>query len=57
VEKLEAKHGTNFAAMARDSKINVYQHTPAQLKKKFDKYYKFKGACRGISLDARQWRT
>jgi hypothetical protein len=33
--------------MARDCKLNVYQHTPAQLKKKFEKYYKLKGL--GIS--------
>ncbi len=37
----------DFVAMARDCKLNVYQHTPAQLKKKFEKYYKLKGL--GIS--------
>ena len=47
MEKLEQKHGSNFAAMARDAKLNVYQHTPAQLKKKFEKYHKFRAL--GIS--------
>ena len=37
VKKLVLKHGTNYKAMARDHKINVYQHTPAILKRKVEK--------------------
>lgn len=40
VERLERKHQRDFKAMARDMKLNPYQHTPAQLKAKFHKYEK-----------------
>jgi hypothetical protein len=32
VERLEKKYERDFKAMARDIKLNPYQHTPAQLK-------------------------
>ena len=32
VERLEKKYQRDFKAMARDIKLNPYQHTPAQLK-------------------------
>jgi len=35
--QLVEKHGDDYQAMARDHKINVYQHTPKQLKKKIAK--------------------
>jgi nucleolar protein 16 len=34
---LERKHGQDFKAMARDLKLNKYQFTPGQLKKKFQR--------------------
>jgi hypothetical protein len=40
VERLEKKYQRDFKAMARDIKLNPYQHTPAQLKAKFAKYDK-----------------
>mmetsp|Transcript_66280 Transcript_66280/g.156530 ORF Transcript_66280/g.156530 Transcript_66280/m.156530 type:complete len:156 (+) Transcript_66280:3-470(+) len=35
-----AKHGENYVAMAKDTKLNIYQHTPAQIRKKIEKYLK-----------------
>ena len=37
VKELVDKHGDDYVAMSRDHKINVYQHTPKQLKKKIQK--------------------
>lgn len=37
IEQLVEKHGDDFVAMAKDHKLNVYQHTPAQLKRKYKK--------------------
>ena len=34
---LERKHGHDYKAMARDLKLNKYQFTPGQLKKKFER--------------------
>ncbi|CAG8809206.1 9612_t:CDS:1, partial [Dentiscutata erythropus] len=34
VEKLINKYGEDYESMFRDIKLNVYQHTAAQLKKK-----------------------
>lgn len=34
VEALVEKHGSDFVAMARDHKLNCYQHTPKQIKNK-----------------------
>lgn len=34
---LERKHGQDYKAMARDMKLNKYQFTPGQLKKKFER--------------------
>jgi len=41
VEKIIAKHGDNYVAMARDIKLNTYQLTPAQLRKKVERYHKY----------------
>eukprot|EP01112_Ceratiomyxa_fruticulosa_P005205 TRINITY_DN1580_c0_g1_i1.p1 TRINITY_DN1580_c0_g1~~TRINITY_DN1580_c0_g1_i1.p1 ORF type:complete len:242 (+),score=46.04 TRINITY_DN1580_c0_g1_i1:193-918(+) len=35
---LVEKHGHNTLAMARDIRLNYFQHTPAQLEKKLEKY-------------------
>ncbi|CAG8551787.1 5449_t:CDS:2, partial [Paraglomus occultum] len=32
IKRLIDKHGDNYKAMARDIKLNIYQHTKAQLK-------------------------
>lgn len=37
VKKLIAKHGQDYKAMARDHKINVWQHTPKVIKRKIEK--------------------
>ncbi len=37
VQKLVAKYGDDYTAMARDHKLNVYQHTAKQLKHKVSK--------------------
>jgi len=34
VQELVEKHGEDYVAMARDHKLNVYQHTPKQIKRK-----------------------
>lgn len=34
VDALVAKYGNDYVAMARDHKLNIYQHTPSQIKKK-----------------------
>ena len=38
VRALIAKYGTNYRAMQRDIKINIYQNTKKQLKKKCELY-------------------
>ncbi|RIB03982.1 ribosome biogenesis protein Nop16 [Gigaspora rosea] len=38
IEKLINKYGDDYESMFRDIKLNVYQHTAAQLKKKCQKY-------------------
>ncbi|CAG8681854.1 4500_t:CDS:2 [Racocetra fulgida] len=38
VEKLINKYGDDYESMFRDIKLNVYQYTAAQLKKKCQKY-------------------
>ena len=38
IKQLIDKHGNDYKAMARDIKLNIYQHTKAQLKKKCEKY-------------------
>ncbi|KAI9002831.1 ribosome biogenesis protein Nop16 [Hyaloraphidium curvatum] len=38
VKELIEKHGDNYEAMARDRKLNPEQHTPAQLRRKCEKY-------------------
>eukprot|EP00290_Baffinella_frigidus_P006454 CAMPEP_0180136594 /NCGR_PEP_ID=MMETSP0986-20121125/11611_1 /TAXON_ID=697907 /ORGANISM="non described non described, Strain CCMP2293" /LENGTH=216 /DNA_ID=CAMNT_0022077697 /DNA_START=51 /DNA_END=701 /DNA_ORIENTATION=+ len=41
VERLMKKHGKdNFKKMAMDMRLNPYQHTPKQISKKFDKYFR-----------------
>mmetsp|Transcript_56655 Transcript_56655/g.139054 ORF Transcript_56655/g.139054 Transcript_56655/m.139054 type:complete len:217 (-) Transcript_56655:342-992(-) len=43
VEALLAKYGeSDYEKMARDKRINVYQHTPSQIRKKVEKYMKLK---------------
>mmetsp|Transcript_14546 Transcript_14546/g.30118 ORF Transcript_14546/g.30118 Transcript_14546/m.30118 type:complete len:97 (+) Transcript_14546:436-726(+) len=43
VEALLRKYAKDeYAKMARDMKINTYQHTPAQIRKKVEKYFKMK---------------
>lgn len=37
--KLEAVHGTDYAAMARDLRLNAMQHTAAWLKKRLAKFH------------------
>ena len=37
IEALIEKHGDDYAAMARDHKINTYQHTAKQLRQKVPK--------------------
>ncbi|CAG8500037.1 7886_t:CDS:2 [Acaulospora morrowiae] len=39
-EELISKYGDDYQSMFRDIKLNVYQHTEAQLKKKCEKYLK-----------------
>ncbi|CAG8575723.1 1366_t:CDS:2 [Acaulospora colombiana] len=39
-EELINKYGNDYQSMSRDIKINTYQHTAAQLKKKCEKYLK-----------------
>lgn len=34
------QHKDNFVAMAKDLKLNIYQYTPAQIRKKLEKYEK-----------------
>jgi hypothetical protein len=44
IEGLIAKHGeTDYVKMARD-RLNVYQHTPAQIKKKVLKYIAYRAS-------------
>ena len=38
IKQLIDKHGNDYKAMARDIKLNIYQHTKAQLKNKCEKY-------------------
>eukprot|EP00123_Amoebidium_parasiticum_P009902 comp19772_c0_seq1/m.23678 comp19772_c0_seq1/g.23678 ORF comp19772_c0_seq1/g.23678 comp19772_c0_seq1/m.23678 type:complete len:179 (-) comp19772_c0_seq1:383-919(-) len=38
VRKLIKKHGTDYKAMSRDIKLNTYQHTAKQLKKKCENF-------------------
>jgi hypothetical protein len=38
VAALIAKYGTDYAAMARDHKLNYLQHTPKQLERKVSVY-------------------
>ncbi|KAI9168456.1 Nucleolar protein 16 [Blastocladiella emersonii ATCC 22665] len=38
---LTEKHGEDVMAMVRDKKLNPYQHTPGQLRRKLNKYYNF----------------
>eukprot|EP00960_Hanusia_phi_P043238 755949-Hanusia_phi.AAC.1 len=44
VEALEKKYGNDYERMAKDSKLNRLQHTPGQIRRKFEKYYKVKEA-------------
>eukprot|EP00040_Diaphanoeca_grandis_P038934 m.257736 g.257736 ORF g.257736 m.257736 type:complete len:188 (-) comp35648_c0_seq1:143-706(-) len=37
VQELTDKHGEDYVAMARDHKLNVYQHTPKQIERKVHK--------------------
>jgi hypothetical protein len=41
VKALISKYGDNYKAMSRDLKINVYQHTPKQIKKRVELYRLF----------------
>merc|ERR1711865_482944 len=38
VEALIERHGDDYGAMARDHKINTYQHTARQLRQKVERY-------------------
>lgn len=40
MQRLYEKYGDDFDAMMRDTKLNVYQHTAAQLRRKFQLYQK-----------------
>ncbi|CAI2171339.1 480_t:CDS:2 [Funneliformis geosporum] len=40
LEELIQKYGNNYDAMFRDIKLNIYQHTAAQLRNKCQKYLK-----------------
>jgi len=40
IEELIQKYGDDYDAMFRDIKLNIYQHTAAQLKKKCQRYLK-----------------
>ncbi|RIA96622.1 ribosome biogenesis protein Nop16 [Glomus cerebriforme] len=42
IEELIQKYGDDYDAMFRDMRLNIYQHTAAQLKKKCQKYLKNK---------------
>lgn len=44
IEELIRKYGDDYDAMFRDIKLNIYQHTAAQLRKKCQKYLKNKQA-------------
>jgi nucleolar protein 16 len=39
VKRLVEKHGDDYKAMARDHKLNTYQHTPKQLQRKIEKVH------------------
>lgn len=43
VDKLTGKHGHDYAAMARDIKINYLQWTPRQLQRKVEHVFKLRG--------------
>ena len=40
IEELLQKYGDDYDAMFKDIKLNTYQHTAAQLRKKCQKYLK-----------------
>jgi nucleolar protein 16 len=42
IEELIQKYGDDYDAMFRDIKLNIYQHTVAQLRKKCQRYLKNK---------------
>lgn len=42
IEELIQKYGDDYDAMFRDIKLNIYQHTAAQLRKKCQRYLKNK---------------
>ncbi|EKX43107.1 hypothetical protein GUITHDRAFT_140689 [Guillardia theta CCMP2712] len=44
VEALQKKYGNDYERMAKDRKLNRFQHTPGQIRRKVEKYLKVKEA-------------